>query len=352
MSLRQFSVTVVLALVTVLPYQAAEQYPARILRSISRSADFHPVNAAVFQFDVLQAIGGVLSQTNRLVTDKGEYGVFSVSVNVEDGKYPGYITVHHMETHTPYSIDYTDLVPMALFVDSGGTSLYTVWDGLPQKFLSPAGFLAHHIDGELALEFSDTRYADALYFLDLCDECLAAQEISVADDLATTLWKSSDRALGSSYINTDVRLPFRFTVVAGQGSIAGRIARFDWSTTKATSTISARPVLPEPERSAHSFLTAFPDFDQLDALNSDAIEQAADAARTWDDTRRRLLDQGFFLFETLALLRTAKTHAPEEWSTFMEVLSSEELVSASPSSWDRYTRSVCIVYPSEPECLN
>ena len=353
MNLRQLSIAVILALTAALPFQAAEQFPSRILRSLNRSATFHPSQAGVFQFDVLEAIGGVLSQTNRLIAETGESGPFSITADLENGQYPGYVTVHHMGTQTQYSIEYSDLVPMALFVDSGGTSLYTLWrdQDLPPSFLHEAGFMEHNIDGELALEFNDTRYANALYFVDLCEYCLDDQAIHVGVDLEKDLWKSADGRGGSSYINTDVRLPFHFSVVAGSADLTGGIARFEWRTSADVS-IDALPVLREPERTLQNLFGAFTDSDILTALNEDSIQQAMEAARSVDDTTRRLLADGFFLFETLALLRTAKTDVPEKWSEFMRLLSSEELVNADPSPWDRYTRSVCAAYPGTTECGN
>ena len=62
MTFRRLPVVIALALLAILPFQAAEQFPARILRSMSRSGEFHPSQAATFQFHMLQAFGGVLSQ--------------------------------------------------------------------------------------------------------------------------------------------------------------------------------------------------------------------------------------------------------------------------------------------------
>ena len=67
--------------------------------------------------------------------------------------------------------------------------------------------------------------------------------------------------------------------------------------------------------------------------------------------RRRLAD-AFFLFETLALLRTSKLHWPEDWSAFMAVLSSEWFWRKNRKPWERYTQSFCGVSPAEIECAH
>lgn len=355
MNLRQLSLAVLLVLVTALQFHAAEQYSARIFRSVNRSPGFHPSQAAVFQFDVLRARGGVLSQTSHLLTATGERAPFSVALDLDSGEYPGYVLVRHADTTVPYPIEYSDLVPMALFVDSDATSLYTLWDDaddrLPQDFLRQAGFVEHRIRGLVALEFHDTQYSDALYFLDLCLGCRGEQELVVGDDLTQALRESSGAAEdSSSYINTDVGLPFIFSADSGWADLNGRIGRFQWEVSSSGVSISAFPVLPTPAwelADAWHVLTAFL------LLAEDATPQvtALDFATSTTASSQFALNGGFFLFETLALLRAAKSDDPAQWSEFMQLLSSETLVIADPEPWDRYTRSLCMVYPEERECL-
>ena len=353
MKLRPLSAAVVLALLAIYPFQATEQYRPRILRSLNRSASFHLSQSAVFTFDLLQAVGGVLSQTNALLTDTGAAGTFSLTVDLDSGEYPGYITVRHIETRAPYSIAYSDLVPMALFVDSDATGLYTLWSEqrLPDRFLHNAGFVQHDIRGHVALEFDATRYSDALYFIDLCDECLGYQQIPVDVSLEKQLSKSAAGRPGSSYLNTDVTLPFGFSVVDGRADVSGGIARFRWRTRPQVE-ITVRPLLPGPDSTIQSLLQASEHLELLTDLDEDVVQPLMDAAESVDAATSRSLDAGFFLFETLALLRTAKTDAPEEWSAFMRLLTSDPLVSADPLPWDRYTQSVCAAYPDTAECLN
>ena len=358
MKFRQLSAAVVLALMTALPFQAAEQYPPRILHSLNRSADFHPSQAAVFQFDVLQAIGGVLSQTSRLLAATGERGTFSITLDLESGEYPGYVIVRHAETTVPYMIEYSDLVPMALFVDSGGASLYTLWneddDRLPEDFQRVAGFVEHHVRGHVALEFNDTQYSDALYFIDRCRGCLGERDLNVGDGLTQVLRESSGERTGSSYINTDVGMPFIFSVDTGWVDLDGRIGRFHWDTSSSGASITALPVLREPAWDAIEASEVFTDLLRVTARPDVDVTiseyESLDFFMTATDISRQRLNVGFFLFETLALLRTAKTDAPDGWSEFMDLLSSEEMVETNPVPWDRYTRSVCAVYPNRTDC--
>lgn len=353
MKLRQLSVAVILALLTIYPFQATEQYRPKILRSLNRTADFHPTQSAAFTFDLLDATGGVLSQTNSLLTDTVATGTFSVTVDLYRGQYPGHVTVSHMETRAPYPIDYADLVPMVLFVDSGATSLYTLWtdEQLPARFLHDAGFVEHDVRGHVALEFYGTPYADTLYFMDLCIQCVGQRELPVDVSLKKNLSKSADGRRGASYMNTDVTLPFSFRVVDGRADVSGGVARFHWRTYPQVN-ITIRPLLSGPIFATQSFLQESADLDLLNDLNEDTVQPLMDAARSVANATSRTLGTGLFLFETLALLRTAKADAPEEWSAFMRLLTSDRLVNADPFPWDRYTESVCAAYPETPECLN
>ncbi len=356
MRLRPLYLATALALLTLFPLQATEQYRPKILRSLNRSGSFHLSQSATFSFDLLQAVGGVLSQTGALLTDTAEAATFSVTIDVNADGYPGYVTVRHMATRMPYPIEYADLVPMALFVDSGGTALYTYWQesGLPDRFLDDAVFVEHPIRGHVALEFGATRYADALYYVDLCRGCLGYRTIDVNASLETRLWKTAAGRSGSSHLITDVGLPFRITVVDGRADLSGGVARFNWSTSYEDRhvRITAQPLLPEPDSTVQNSLGNFTDLDLLTSLHEEAVEPLMDAAASVDNAASRSLNAGFFLFETLALLRTAKTDAPSEWSDFMELLRSDRLVNADPLPWDRYTSTVCDTYPTTTECLN
>ena len=107
----------------------AEEPDGKVLR---RTADrtntaYHASGDDVFQPDLLQSIGGVLSQGSVW---KDQYnGAPKVQFVLKpNGDYPGYVLVSNGVATGRYPIPYDELVPMSLFVDSGGTSLYTLWE--------------------------------------------------------------------------------------------------------------------------------------------------------------------------------------------------------------------------------
>lgn len=359
--LRHVPVVMALALMTVLPFQAAEQYSASMSRAVNRAAPFTVLDADLFRYATLGRSRGVFSQTSRLIPESGTRGQFSVSLDLESGNYPGYITVRHAETRARYSIEYADLVPMALFVNNEGTVLYTLVtdDNLPagEDFERDAGVVAHPAGGHVAFEFNETRYADALFFLDLCDEC-TGDDVSVSNDVREILRTTSDGEMDASYVNTDFRLPYLFDVDdAGNATVRGAIARYEWAAFLSSVSITAQELIREPESSFVPSLF-FSDFEVLDELNAEvaraAASRVADEVERLNDTRQGFLEDGFFLFETLALLRTAKTDTPDDWTEFMDGLSADDaLMRANPSSpWDLYADSLCRVYSDRDECRN
>jgi len=122
----------------------------------------------VFRQDLLRSIGGVLSQSIVEIEEGGHFPTVELGLG-PDGEYPGHIIVNGSSLSGLYRIRYEELVPMALFVDSGGTSLFTLWgaDKLPDDFAKDAGFVeATDGRGHVAIEFAGTRYENALVFLD------------------------------------------------------------------------------------------------------------------------------------------------------------------------------------------
>ncbi|MCY4662573.1 MAG: hypothetical protein OXF93_22595 [Acidobacteria bacterium] len=352
MKLRLLFAAIIIAVLVTYSLHASEQYGATVLRSVNRSGTFQLSQAAVFSFDVLDAYGGVLSQTDTLFAETDGPGSYSVTIDLDTGEYPGYLTVNHGSMEGRYFIAYADLVPMALFVDSGATALYTLWgEGrLPNEFLTAGGFVAHRVRGHVAVEFDGTRYADALYFIDLCETCLSGREIAAGVSLEKQLGKSAAGRSGSSYINTDVELPYHFDVVNGGVVLSGGVARFRWSTYWPV-TISAEPLIRESGFAVERvLLQEVPDMKLLADLQENVLRELTDGATFAEEAAQRKLDDGFFLFETLALLRTARANEPDDWADFMTMLRSDRLVSANPLPWERYTHSYCTVYPDSIEC--
>ncbi|MCY3938974.1 MAG: hypothetical protein OXG22_11525, partial [Chloroflexi bacterium] len=62
------------------------------------------------------------------------------------------------------------------------------------------------------------------------------------------------------------------------------------------------------------------------------------------------LQNVLFLFETLALLRTAKDSSADSWRDFVASLASAPLADEHPEPWRRYLASFCSLYPSDASC--
>ena len=207
-------------------------------KSMDRSGvAYHRDGYDVFGPDVLSNIGGVLSQNSEVVIRSGHPLIVELEIGAA-GSYPGYILVDDGEEEARYAIDYAELVPIALFVDSGGTSLYTLFDEdvLPANFSQDAGFVKHDGDGSVALEFAGTSFASALHFLDTCtgcvginDEELVARVNSNISGTARRDVRLSARTAGeSSYINSDFGAPFQMRTDEGRARVFGDIVRFRW----------------------------------------------------------------------------------------------------------------------------
>lgn len=329
-----------------------------------RSA-YHVTGQDVFQRKLLDSIGGVLSQS---AVDPGQTERFPTLELVlgSEGEYPGYITVSESSVSGRYRIRYEDLVPAVLFVESGGTSLFTLWDTdkLPENFAEDAGFVeTAQGRGHVAIEFADTRYEGALTFLDLCSVCVADTQDRRTTRFAQRLeaGESATTARSSSYINTDIGATYRLLERgAGRIAVAGSVFRFYWSAVsdevQPVSVDASMPITrPEDMRSSAKQL--------LDMLSSNSA---------WEDRHimllmlgvdvlqplrlqaslraRRMLADSLYLFETLALLRGAKRNAPDQWSAFVAALSSDWFLARYPEPWERYTRTRCRVFPSDAGC--
>ena len=321
----------------------AENYPPEMARHFStesgvikrRGVGASAYDIALFSPEVLRNIGGVGAQANQLTYADGSDARVDIELRFE-GRYPGHIVIHHGETESTYEIEYSDLVPLSLFVNSDGTSLYTLWDEntLPDNFTRDAGFISHEIDGYIALEFSGTRFEDALYYVDTCSICLGPDDDARAEKLSSLMSNTkyplideySLELINSSYINADVSVTFEITEAGQSLLVQGGIMRYfpQASNSNNSSIISIELVAP---------------FVMPDDLPEADVED-----------RRRLSD-AYFLFETLALLRAAKTHSPKSWTQFMYSLSSPSLVEFHAEPWQRYFRSVCTVYPEDAFCL-
>lgn len=339
-----------------------------VLGSLDRTGSaYHPVGNDVLQRGVLQSIGGVLSQAGTVQGRRERQPTMVEFVLGPDGTYPGYVGARDGTGIGRYRIRYADLVPMALFVDSGGTSLYTLWgeDKLPTNFPSEAGFTKHPRGrGFVAIEFAGTRYADSLHFLDTCLGCVRVpddDEAAASNARTTVNAAASESGRSSSFINTDVGLLFGLQDMhGGRVTVTGGIVRIHWSGEtgkgREISINAERPVVGIRElRSNVDLLLQNVWQDRIaETVHILALMRGVDVLRDVREEanlrgRRRLAD-AFFLFETLALLRSTKLHMPDSWSAFMAALTLDWMVQRNRVPWERYSEAFCGVYPESLRC--
>ncbi|MDE0453547.1 MAG: hypothetical protein OXI90_17480 [Gammaproteobacteria bacterium] len=334
-------------------------------QSIDRSNSvYHASGEHVLRREVLENIGGVLSQGTIGLGEDGHFPTVELLLDA-DGEYPGYIAVNGASASSRYHIRYAELVPAALFVDGGGTSLYTLWsfDKLPATFSEDAGFVKTKRGlGLVAIEFAGTRYEDAMVFLDICAACEAVPEHTIESVIAEILAAGEiARPRTGSYINTDVGASFRLEDWdASRVAVAGIVSRYYWSMeTDEGQAVSIKRVWPmvapgDMRANANRFLDLL--FSNRDIENRhilllmdgiDAMRQLREEAGL---AARRKLADALYLFETLALLRTTKQNSPEQWSKFMTALSSDWLVRQQKRPWELYTKTFCSVYPEVSNC--
>ena len=372
-----------------------EEAAEKVTRSLNRVAsDYHRPGYRVFNRLVVRGIGGVLSQADRFVNISDAPLRVSIDLDAAD-HYPGYIVVDHSGTSIIYPIPYTDLVPMSLFIDSGGVSLYTLWDegDLPANFQQDAGFSHHDGGGQVALEFRNTRYADALLYIDTCRACIDEPNVQLAEKIGSRfpiiyLDDALEGGAGESYINVDLEIPYQYEVDGSQVVVSGGIIRVHWQSPKdrakpifvrqvnefvqpdqlhsrAEALSAEHQELMEETKSLLEYIE-----DRLDTSNSgdedNEIIAVLGAKTLWSlfelreaqkqlladssDISRHRLQDALFLFETLALLRSAKSSDAVSWNGFMKQLRRDSLVRSNPEPWSRYTASYCSVYPEEKAC--
>ncbi|MDE0129658.1 MAG: hypothetical protein OXQ86_08855 [Gammaproteobacteria bacterium] len=352
------------------PSSHAEEEPEEdddvVKRPLDRGGSvYHVTEQDVFRQDLLRSIGGVLSQSIVEIEEGGHFPTVELGLG-PDGEYPGHIIVNGSSLSGLYRIRYEELVPMALFVDSGGTSLFTLWgaDKLPDDFAKDAGFVeATDGRGHVAIEFAGTRYENVLVFLDICRACAADTKDRESAQLVQRLdaGEDSTSVRPSNYINSDVGGTFRLVGRdAGRVAVTGSVSRFYWSAVsdavQAVSVDTIRPIVSAQElrSKAKQVLQLLEEQlsnraleDQYILLLMQGIDVLRPVRAEASLEARRMLADAFYLFETLALLRVAKRNAPDQWSAFVAALSSDWLVVQHPEPWERYTKTWRRVFQSK-----
>lgn len=299
-----------------------------------KSSEFHPATVPqIYRHSVLAAIRGVLAQASI------EYPENKVALALGQGECSECIRVSTLDKNVVYHIAYDDLVPMVLFVEGGGVSLYTIPSHGTSTldyahFQIDAGFVSSSNEiGLIALEFKGTKYEQALQFLDLCNDLCV---------------ESSPPYDWASYINHDAEQKYTFSFAATTLRINGGVFRTYWKDKGAVTDnrqviITGEVAISPPDRLAKRLsMCTDPKLRSKRGYCADEVLEKLPAAKPHDD-----LSNAYYLYHTLALLRTAKRSAPGTWSEFLEHLMSEALVADNPSTWNRYTESFCSIYGNQ-----
>lgn len=359
----------VLGLVLMLAYWAeAAQIESYITLSVDRTNS--PYHRVGISGRLLRAIGGVQSQGVATV-GLCEDDHIRLYFQLESGSYPGYLNARLCGTEAKVLLPYDELVPLVLFVDSGGTSLYTAFD-LDAEFMKNAGFVKHKEGGLVALELKGTRFEEAVSSIDFCEHCLSED---TDDELREAISPRAETERGNidyeegSYINTDLGIPHIVTVEEGEIAVSGGIARYHWksfslagSDADVAITEVNRLVRPtrkllgdtEPQtiQERISFLEEQRNELEIDYLKAPFGSELEDQLETEINLINGELEEfnlppGFELFESLSLLRNAKGD-DREWSRFIE--SVRRHASHQPEPWIQFTDAYCSLYPERPDC--
>ena len=298
-----------------------------------KSSEFHPRTIPqIYRHSVLAAIRGVLAQASI------EYPESKVALAFEQGECSECIRVSTPDRNAVYRIAYDDLVPMVLFIEGGGISLYTI---PPQDtsthtldyahFQVDAGFVSSSNEiGLIALEFKGTKYEQALQFLDLCN--------------ALCVESSPPYGGWASYINHDAEQKYTFSFAATTLRINGGVFRTYWKdkgavTENRQDVVTWEVAISPPDRVAKRLSVCTNSKLRSKISYCDDKVLMLPAAKPHDD-----FDNAYYLYHTLALLRTAKRSTPGTWSEFLEHLMSEALVADNLPTWNRYAESFCSIY--------
>lgn len=400
---------------------ALAQHSGLVTRSVPRDPMPHVVGHAVLSPQVVTTWGGVVGQADALMIQGEPVTDLRLRLALDESDDDG-LRVDFGGTSLVYPIQYSDLVPMALFVESGGTGLYTAFPSsqLDDDFDTRAGTIVLDSGDRIALEFAGTAFEAALYEVDHCIDCLVAapERFQTLADSVEYEWQNirgwiidANNRRESSYINTDFGSDVLVETNGNQLELTSTIARYDWfaeldQVNMISFGFEKINLLERPDR--RKVMEAISNFDELirqyeeatdhlynlgdgglafrlgeiaaraddlaspfesgrdvaDALSAlaeevrDAVEtrelaeQSLDEQSFEDPRELKPLVDGYFLIETLALLRTARRLNPEAFEKFMATLRAPELVEARRESWERYSRSFCSVYPHDPECAD
>ncbi len=320
-----------------------------LITRTTNHGSYTAVGTATLDGKILRAIGGVHSQTYALIGSGGAPAPVRLALAKDGEDYAGALTVSVPDGTGLYQISYDDLVPMALFLDGGGTSLYTAWDRPERQgpdFRETAGFTKHERRGLVAIEFARSRFAESLYYADFCRVCLGRERPDVVRKLGGVTpeeaMKRQRDIVDDSYINSDLGLVFGILVRDGAVVVDGNIVRLSWLLESG----AEQGLVWQAQTFKHSRDIA----DEIAGRESEFLGDTG-VYRTRTAGHALVLHRDAqFLYASLALLRTFKeTASAKDWEAFMADV--RALSATHPEPWQAYTTSYCEVF-ADRDCPN
>lgn len=360
---------------------------------------YHPEGANALSRFTTNHVGGVLSQA-RLSAKGSSTALENAYLTMPE---PGedYICIMQDPERKclKLTVEYADLVPLAMWVATGATSAYTAFAELSDPdFLENAGFAeARGTRGYAAIEFVGTHYEDILYYIDFCNLCLGESQTEWVDaynsriDL-TPEWQAVEEGLftsrdrESSYINTDLNSEFTLLIDDDSAVLRGEPARYQWYgyaeiDTRKVSDIAAFESYESLEEYFQDIGDERADLDEKKEVARQSVEAALDAVVALDNPStmvqqgleeiRDSLESSFDLygvaldaaleegpselakhqsalrfFRIAALLRYFRDKDQDGWSSFLDSIQAGYETDREP--WDRYADAYESVYGESP----
>ncbi len=352
--------------------------------TLSRSnSTFHRRGTRVFASSVVGRFRGVVSQGDYLISGGSDLTGVRISP-LDNIGYSGEISVQIGGSEYVYPLQFEDLLPLALLADAGVTSVYSLTSNIRDQsavdslsdWASEAGMVVvEREDSVVALELYDTRFYEALKFIDLCQLC----EGDELPDLAFEINRQNGAqrptsTRDESWIITDVLLPYELTARGNELQIDISLTRNRWqigANAELAYVLSATVITPEAAAETLEYVSDVIDFCSENEGNSDCIASFDSiTGALFNDISLLGLDMDLLItedgnldfpsiikksssqleiaelaFETLALFRRAKDSDSEAWQAFVGSLSTDYHMSSNIGAWRRYASALQLAYP-------
>lgn len=350
-------------------------------RTMSRAgSSFHRRGTAVFTRSVVGRFRGVVTQGTFIKIDGNNSKNLSILPIDDDRKFRDVIEVVTDGITSEYPIDYDDLLPLALFADSGATSAYSLTTDINDEdaksniseWAKEAGMvITDDKSSVIAIELHNTPFERALKYVDLCQFCEGDELPALARKInSKNNAKSSRVNSDESWLITDVLIPYEAQIVRDNIKIEGTITRNRWTIGEGEEFAYINSVTKIERKASNSILGKISSYSEACQSSSKEnechenleglLETAVRDSMLLELEPLLLIDistggfdysslsqksdeevgKAYLAFETIALFRHAKLSDPEAWSKFMNSLSSDFHIGENMEAWKNYTSSL------------